>query len=735
MKLRRKLILINILIPMIIVFAAVVILQMRSIEEAEKRTQEDLLVQYDYLTSKIGEQLTEKEQYLQDQARLTSTVELYYSAIDSLEKEDWMQIPAYVQWSADFASGLALEDDIIRNHVAYNGYRPALKREWESVPPGYDSNTRPWYIETVKNNDFTITSPYKSEDQADGSISITLGFPIYRRGILEGSSSDVIGVAAADLDLKDIRSVIQELEEQFSISVSMYDVDGAILYSRDYQKAVEDGIVSENANRIMTFSEYLMATGAVTSIEEADAAFERFKSEKNTYTTTHNNETLVVAFGTIAGGHWVLNVTQPFSVRGELLVREALIGNIIIGIILFFILLLSTIISNRTMVRNIIRSEDALSRISEGDADLTVAMTVHSRDEIGKLAESFNRFVEKLRGWVTKIKGVIDDTESVSMQVSSSTEQTTAAVEQTKAILSSIDSEVDLLDQNIAQTVASIEEINSNVMSMDSQILSQASMVQESTAAITQMIASLQNVGNITRSKQTTTAELSKIADEGKRQIENTAEIFRQVVAYISSVQEMADAINSIASQTNLLSMNAAIEAAHAGESGRGFAVVAEEIRKLAETAAQSSASITNLIQDITKSVKDTDASVKHTTEVFDRINTEVNDTVNAFLEIDQAIAELNTGSQQVLSSTEEINSVTANIKTGSNEIKSGTEAILESSEAVREISHKVTSGMKEVTVGNNEILTAMQMMVTLSEQLDQIVSSLKEQFGGFKTE
>ncbi len=270
---------------------------------------------------------------------------------------------------------------------------------------------------------------------------------------------------------------------------------------------------------------------------------------------------------------------------------------------------------------------------------------------------------------------------------------------------------------------------------MDTQISEQAAMVEESTAAITEMIASLNSVSSITRNKKEATETLIKMADDGKQQIEDTNHIFQGVVGNIEDIQEMANTINAIATQTNLLSMNAAIEAAHAGDAGRGFAVVAEEIRKLAETAGESSSTITMLIQNVTESVHKTNDSVHKTEAVFDSINKEISDTVGAFMEIEHSISELNTGGQQVLQASEQINQVTNNIQSGSNEIKRGTESILEASEQIKGISTSVNTGMKEVSAGNNEILNAMQVMIGLATQLDEIMSRLKDQVGGYKTE
>ena len=735
MKLRAKLIFINIIIPVILVGISVTINQYVSIGNAEERAENELNNKLRYISAMIEKELAEKQQYLEDKSRMYSTIELYYHTPDSNSQEDWDAVPEYRAWQKEMVTGSIEEKDVVDAYIGYKGVGRALDDVWVPLPPDYNSNTRSWFTGAVNSNGFSITSPYTSANLEDQTLSVTMSYPIYARGVIEGSSSDIIGVTALNYNLEVIRKMLIDLAEEYNIVIGLYDETGAILYWGDYEAWVAAGIIEPDPTQPMTFVEALSITDPGVPTEAKEASFNRMKSGDGSYYADFNGEKMIIAHTTIAGGKWILNTVEPFAQSGGMLVRAELIKNILVGVTLLVILVISTMFISFLVIKNIVRSSTALEKISEGDADLTVSIDVHTKDEIGRLGNSFNNFIMKLRGWVVQIKDVINETDSVSLQVASSTEETTAAVEEASAIMQSIGSEVDNLDTSLAQTVSAIEQINSNVTSMDNQISDQAAMVEESTAAITEMIASLGNVSMITKNKQQATEDLSRVAVDGKAQIENTLDIFKQVVSQISSIQEMADSINAIASQTNLLSMNAAIEAAHAGEAGKGFAVVAEEIRKLAETASESSANITSLISNITESVQLTDESAKKTSDMFDEINKEVTDTVNAFAEIEQSIAELNIGSKQVLQASEEISAVTNNIQTGSNEIKNGAESILSSSTAVREVSQKVSSGMREVTTGNNEILNAMQVMVDHSKKLDEIVNQLKQQFGGFKTE
>ncbi|OJF76792.1 MAG: hypothetical protein BKP49_04285 [Treponema sp. CETP13] len=408
---------------------------------------------------------------------------------------------------------------------------------------------------------------------------------------------------------------------------------------------------------------------------------------------------------------------------------------IFLSIFIFIFVTIVSLILSKRIVTPIKTVSSKLSELAEGEGDLTTNIEVLSQDETGQVAKSFNTFVTKLKNLMIEVKLVITETENIRSNVSSSTSETSASIEQISANLNSIGKQIYVLDTNISDTVASIEQITQNIVSVDDQIIDQSAMVQESTAAITEMMASLKNVNSVAQSKMQTTQALVDVANVGKTRIDNTMVTFKSVVDSIKQIDEMALTISNIAAQTNLLSMNAAIEAAHAGDSGKGFAVVAEEIRKLADSAGKSSQIISQSIKGITNFVLETDNNINLTAETFSQISIEVTDTVNAFSEIEQSVSELNIGGRQILEATNQINDVSISIRDGSREIKLGTDNMLKSAELIKDVSETVKNGMLESTNGAQEIVKAMELMLEYAKDLNTVVAQLEENFGKFKTE
>jgi methyl-accepting chemotaxis protein len=194
----------------------------------------------------------------------------------------------------------------------------------------------------------------------------------------------------------------------------------------------------------------------------------------------------------------------------------------------------------------------------------------------------------------------------------------------------------------------------------------------------------------------------------------------------------MTGIISNIAAQTNLLAMNAAIEAAHAGDAGRGFAVVAEEIRKLAETSSENSKRISEALIDIVGKIKSGVPSSNETSKAFSQIEEEVRAVSGAFSEIAYTTDELQAGGKQILDAITTLQDATMNIKTGSDEIEQASTNVTGLMGAVKDISTQVTGAMDEIKIGLNEINKSMEDVTRQTGDLGAISESLREKVDRF---
>ena len=375
-----------------------------------------------------------------------------------------------------------------------------------------------------------------------------------------------------------------------------------------------------------------------------------------------------------------------------------------------------------------------LDEISKGGGDLTTDIEIKTMDEIGRIAGSFNLFTETLKQMIKRIKSSVHINSEMRDQLAASVEEASSAVNEILSNIKSIERIIKNLLEQTENAEKSTTEVSTGINTLKRQADDQSSAVVQSTSAVEEMVSSLRSMATITsRNKEVSDQLLSKI--EGSTTMLNeTSSSIQNVTTNIDSIMEMTGIIDNISSQTNLLAMNAAIEAAHAGDAGKGFAVVADEIRKLAEEAASSSNKITNEVRTIIEQIRISGDNSEKLQEVMNGMISELNGLAHAFSEINSSSAEMSAGSDQVLKAMSLLSAGAVRLNTSADEMNAGTSGVAANIDAVLQLTQTAKAAIEEISIGSNEILTAMTGMQSNVHELGNSTGTLSDEVNRFKT-
>jgi len=345
-----------------------------------------------------------------------------------------------------------------------------------------------------------------------------------------------------------------------------------------------------------------------------------------------------------------------------------------------------------------------LENLSSDQKDLTKRVSVCSVDEVGTIAGMVNSFCEQLGGGIRDIKDGQGELTSAGTRLEENASGMAKSITRISGAAEQVLVKAQDQKESTDNSSKAVQRITNQIKALEESIFTQTSSMTQASASVEKMAGNIASISTVTEKMADHFKTVEEAANEGIRVQKTSTERISEIVRQSQALQEANKIIAAIAARTNLLAMNAAIEAAHAGASGRGFSVVADEIRKLAVNSSNESKKIgvelKQIVQTIDHIVRDADDSMK----AFNEVSKRVSETEELVFTVNNAIHEQKTGAGQVMEALRIMNDVTTRVKNGSDEINHGNEAMIREIDILQNSATEILTNMEEVSGGIKSI-------------------------------